>query len=126
LGSRVFAVFVGLKSSFLEDVIAFGTDPNNFIATFSNVGPEINWTVSGGRIVLIVRGYGSCTGLRWSPAVVGVSVPLLAGPREQGHSDTSAAALRQYQETRVPSPNWRGTVCLSSEPSECPRKKSIR
>jgi subtilisin family serine protease len=94
------------KGCFSEDAIAapYGTDTDNFIGAFSNVGPEINLTAPGvGIISTVPGGYVVMDGTSMaSPAAVGVAARLLAKrpevlamPREQARSDAIAAALLQ-------------------------------
>jgi subtilisin len=89
-----------------EDAIAapYGTDPDNFIGAFSNIGPEINLTAPGvGIISTVPGGYVVMDGTSMaSPAAVGVAARILAGlpqvlamPRNQARSDAIAAALLQ-------------------------------
>ncbi len=81
-----------------------GTDPKNFVAAFSNVGPEIDLTGPGVGIVSTVPGgYGVMSGTSMAcPAATGAAARLLAGradllamPRTQARSDALVAALLQ-------------------------------
>jgi subtilisin len=92
------------KGCFSEDAIAppHGTDSDNFIAAFSNVGPEVNLTAPGvGILSTVPGGYVVMDGTSMaSPAALGVAARILAGlpkvlarPRDQARSDAIAAAL---------------------------------
>jgi subtilisin len=94
------------KGCFSEDAIAppYGTDADNFIGAFSNVGPEVNLTAPGvGIISTVPGGYVVMDGTSMaSPAAVGVAARILAAlphvlalPPSQARSDAIAAALLQ-------------------------------
>jgi subtilisin len=94
------------KGSFSEDAIAppYGSDPDNFIGAFSNVGPEINLTAPGiGIVSTVPGGYVVMDGTSMAcPAAVGVAARILgrlravlAMTRDQTRSDAIAAALLQ-------------------------------
>jgi subtilisin len=91
---------------FSQDAITppYGTDTDNFIGAFSNIGPEVNLTAPGvGIISTVPGGYVVMDGTSMaSPAAVGVAARILAGlpnvlalGRTQGRSDAIAAALLQ-------------------------------
>ena len=63
----------------------FGTDPNDFLASFSNIGPEIDVTGPGvGVISTVPGGYGVMSGTSMAcPAVTGVASRILATPANQ-------------------------------------------
>jgi subtilisin len=92
------------------DVMApFGTDPAEFIAAFSNVGPEINLTGTGvGILSTVPDGYAPLSGTSMAcPAVVGFAArrlgllsDVLAMPRGQDRSDAIAKALLQSAKDR--------------------------
>lgn len=92
------------KGTTAEDSIAkpFGTDPNDFIASFSNVGPEIDLTSTGvGIISTVPGGYMVMDGTSMAtPAVAGFGASLLAGkqnilsmPRDPSRSNAMTQAL---------------------------------
>ncbi len=69
------------KGCFSQDAIAppYGTDTDNFIGAFSNIGPEVNLTAPGVGIVSTVPGgFIVMDGTSMaSPATVGVAAPAL-------------------------------------------------
>jgi subtilisin len=82
----------------------YGTDPNEFIAAFSNIGPEIDVTGTGvGIISTVPGGYVPLSGTSMaSPAVVALACRLLAQlpavlamSRDQARSDAIARAVLQ-------------------------------
>ena len=90
----------------LGDVVKpFGTDKKNYIAAFSNVGPEILLTGPGVGIISTFPGdkYAVMDGTSMAcPAVVGASAKLLAKqpailgmPRDQARSDAMLQAILQ-------------------------------
>lgn len=94
------------KGVFSQDAVArpYGTDKDNFIGAFSNVGQEVKLTAPGvGIISTVPGGYVVMDGTSMaSPAAVGVAARILAGlpnvlalARTQGRSDAIAAALLQ-------------------------------
>jgi subtilisin len=87
----------------------FGTDPAEFIAAFSNVGPQINLTGTGvGILSTVPDGYAPLSGTSMAcPAVVGFAArrlsqlpDVLAMPRSQDRSDAIAKALLQSAKDR--------------------------
>ena len=100
-----------------SDVAApFGSDRHNFIAAFSNVGPEIDLTGPGvGIISTIVGGYAVMDGTSMAcPAVTGVAARLLgASPefqaaRNANRSDAVAQLLLNSATTLGFKPNYEG------------------
>ena len=74
------------------DVAApYGTDKRNFVAGFSNVGPEIDVTGPGvGVVSTVPDGYGVMSGTSMAcPAVTGAAARMLGNP---AHKDILAAA----------------------------------
>jgi subtilisin len=93
------------------DVVSpFGkVDPTEYIAAFSNVGPEVSLTAPGvGILSTVPGGYAPMSGTSMaSPAVVGFAARMLAGlpqllrmPRAQARSDAIAKALLQSAKDR--------------------------
>jgi subtilisin len=82
----------------------YGRDRKNFVASFSNVGPETDLTGPGvGVISTVPTGYGVMSGTSMAtPAETGAAARLLAGkstilamPRDQHRAATMIAALAQ-------------------------------
>jgi subtilisin len=87
----------------------FGTDRDEFIAAFSNVGPEVDLAGTGvGILSTVPGGYAPMSGTSMaSPAVAGVAARLLARlpavlamPRGPERSDAIAKALLQSAKDR--------------------------
>jgi subtilisin len=87
-----------------DDAVAkpFGKDKKNFIAAFSNVGPQIDLTCAGvGIISTVPGGYVPMDGTSMAtPAVSGFAARLLSGtpailsmPRDSARSDAMTKAL---------------------------------
>jgi len=87
-----------------DDAVAkpFGTDPKNFIAAFSNIGPEIDLTSTGvGIISTVPGGHLPMDGTSMAtPAVSGFAARLLSGmqniltmPRTPARANAMAQAL---------------------------------
>jgi subtilisin len=86
-----------------RDTVAgpFGNDPKNFIASFSNIGTEVDVTGPGvGIMSTIVGGYAVMDGTSMAcPAITGVAAralakdPALHSTRDASRSDTIAALL---------------------------------
>jgi subtilisin len=82
----------------------YGTDKKNFIASFSNVGPDTDLTGPGvGVISTVPSGYGVMSGTSMAtPAETGAAARLLASmpailamPRDQRRTDAMVAAIAQ-------------------------------
>ncbi|HKC26328.1 MAG TPA: S8 family serine peptidase [Thermoanaerobaculia bacterium] len=80
----------------------YGTDKKNFIAAFSNIGPEIDVTCTGvGVLSTVPTGYAPMSGTSMAcPSVTGFAARLLSGmagilgmPRNEARSDAIAQAL---------------------------------
>jgi subtilisin family serine protease len=88
----------------------YGTDTDEFIATFSNVGPEVNLTGTGvGILSTVPGGHAPLSGTSMAtPAVTGFAARLLAKqfpnvlkmPRDEDRSDALAKALLQSAKKR--------------------------
>ena len=87
----------------------FGTDPAEYIAAFSNVGPQVNLTGTGvGILSTVPGGYAPMSGTSMAcPAVVGFAARVLAQlpnvltlSRDQNRSDAIAKALLQAAKDR--------------------------
>jgi len=82
----------------------FGTDPNNFIGAFSNMGSEVDLTAPGvGVVSTVPGGYGVMSGTSMAcPAAVGIaarllssSADLMAMPRDANRATELARRLLQ-------------------------------
>lgn len=102
-----------------DDAVAapFGTDKKNFVAAFSNVGPEIDLTGTGvGIISTVPGGYVPMDGTSMAtPAVVGFAARLLSGmqniltmPRTPARANAMAQALFQRAKQLGFGPNFEG------------------
>jgi len=115
---------LGRKNTFPKGVVEegdvmgpFGTDPDEFIAAFSNIGPELNLTGTGvGILSTVPGGYAAMSGTSMAcPAVVGFAAQMLAGlpnvlsmPRDQARSDAIARVLLQSAKDRGFAANLEG------------------
>jgi subtilisin len=95
----------------------YGSDPLNFVAEFSNVGPEIDLTGPGvGIISTVPGGYAPLSGTSMAcPAVAGAAAQLLSGradlralPRDQARCDATAQALFEAAVPLGFGPNFEG------------------
>jgi len=87
----------------------FGTDPDEFIAAFSNIGPEVDVTGPGvGILSTVPDGYAPLSGTSMAcPAIVGFAARLLGllpavltMPRDQDRSNAIGKALLQAARDR--------------------------
>jgi subtilisin family serine protease len=95
----------------------FGTDKKNFIAAFSNIGPEIDLTGTGvGVVSTVPAGYAPMSGTSMAcPSVTGAAARLLAGmagilslPRNEARSDAMAKALLAAAKDMGFKPDYQG------------------
>ena len=86
----------------VEDIASpYGTDKKNFVASFSNVGPEIDLTGPGvGIISTVPNGHTEISGTSMAcPAVTGAAARALAGSavlkkkRDRARSDAMVKAI---------------------------------
>ncbi len=100
-----------------DDVAApFGSDQANFIADFSNVGPEIDLTGPGVAIMSTVPGgYAEISGTSMAcPAVTGAAArslagsPIMAQTRDAARSDAIVKALLATAKSLGFGPNFEG------------------
>jgi subtilisin len=100
----------------------FGTDPKNYITSFSDVGPEIDLTGPGdGIISTFPGGYAVMDGTSMAcPAALGAAAQLLAGqaailamPRDQARSDAMAQFVLQKAKGLGFPPQLQGQGMLS-------------
>jgi subtilisin len=100
------------------DVLApFGKDKNDFVAAFSNIGPEIDVIGPGvGVVSTVPGGYAIMSGTSMAcPAITGEAARLLADnptvlamPRDQARSDEIARLLFQAAQTKGFGPTFEG------------------
>ncbi len=101
----------------------FGRDKLNFIADFSNIGPEIDLTGPGvGIISTFPGGYAAMDGTSMAcPAVTGAASRLLVQPeaaavlamsRDEGRSDAMAKYLLQSAKSLGFAPIYQGQGML--------------
>jgi len=108
LGSAVAVSAVGRKGTFpasaaeVEDIASpYGTDKKNFLASFSNIGPEVDLTGPGVAIIsTLPTGHAALSGTSMAcPAVTGAAARALAGStalkkkRDGARSDAMVKAL---------------------------------
>jgi len=97
----------------------YGKDRNNFIAAFSNIGPEIDLTGPGVGVLSTVRGgYAPMSGTSMAcPAVTGFAAKMFSMPghrnilnmrRDQARSDAMAQALLQAAKSLGFGPRYEG------------------
>jgi subtilisin len=98
-----------------------GTDPKNFIADFSNIGPEVDLTGPGvGIISTFPGGYAALDGTSMAcPAVTGVAARILAAhpeilnmPRDAARADAMAKAIFQCAKLLGFGPTFEGQGIL--------------
>ena len=97
----------------------YGKDRKNFIAAFSNIGPELDLTGPGVGVLSTVRGgYAPMSGTSMAcPAVTGFAAKMLSMPghrnilnmpRDQARSDAMAQALLQAAKSLGFGPRYEG------------------
>ena len=97
----------------------YGKDRKNFIAAFSNIGPELDLTGPGVGVLSTVRGgYAPMSGTSMAcPAVTGFAAKMLSMPghrnilnmpRDQARSDVMAQALLQAAKSLGFGPRYEG------------------
>jgi len=97
----------------------YGKDRNNFIAAFSNIGPELDLTGPGvGVLSTVPGGYAPMSGTSMAcPAVAGFAAKMLSMPghrnilkmrRDQARSDAMAQALLQAGKSLGFGPRYEG------------------
>ncbi|MCL5273499.1 MAG: S8 family serine peptidase [Chloroflexi bacterium] len=100
-----------------EAMPPYGKDKKNFIAAFSNIGPEIDLTAPGvGIISTFPGGYAVLDGTSMAcPAATGIAASLLGAradilslARDQARSDAMAAAVLQAAKTLGFGPIYEG------------------
>jgi subtilisin len=99
----------------------YGTDRKNFVAAFSNIGPEIDLTAPGvGILSTVPGGYAPMDGTSMAcPAACGMAARSLSSlqnilslPRDQARSDAMARTVLQAAKALGFGVNYEGQGCL--------------